>query len=179
MKIVAGLGNPGTKYEFTRHNAGFMAIDYFMKDKTMITCQSKFNAQVGEYHENGVKVLFIKPQSYMNLSGKVIRDITEFYKINVTTDLLVVHDDKDLVFGQIKYGSGSGAGGHNGVQNIIDELGTKNFARIRIGIESRESNSPILTDEFVLQKFTDEELQQLNNKVFNETSQLIKNFLKS
>ncbi len=177
MKIIVGLGNPGNRYELTRHNAGFLAIDYFLKDRDAITCQSKFNAQVCEYHENGMKVFFVKPQSYMNLSGEVIREIAAFYKIDVTTDLLVIHDDKDLVFGQIKSGSGSGAGGHNGVQNTIDELGTKDFARIRIGVEAREPDSPLPTDEFVLQKFTDEELAQLKEKVFPETNKLIEAFL--
>ncbi len=187
MKIIVGLGNPGNRYELTRHNAGFLAIDYFLKDRDAITCQSKFNAQVCEYHfspspprEQGpgmVKVFFVKPQSYMNLSGEVIREIATFYKIDVSKDLLVVHDDKDLVFGQIKSSSGSGAGGHNGVQNIIDELGTKVFARIRIGVESREPDSPLPTDEFVLQKFTDEELTQLKEKVFPETNKLIEAFL--
>lgn len=179
MKLIVGLGNPGNKYELTRHNLGFLAVDYFLKSRDAITCQSKFNAQVCEYHENGVKVFFVKPQSYMNLSGEVIREITSFYKVDATTDLLVVHDDKDLVFGQIKFGNGSGAGGHNGVQNTIDELGTKDFARIRIGVESREPDSPLPTDEFVLQNFTDEELAQLDEKVFPETNKLIEQFLQN
>ncbi|HMR55562.1 MAG TPA: aminoacyl-tRNA hydrolase, partial [Candidatus Doudnabacteria bacterium] len=84
MKLIVGLGNPGNKYELTRHNLGFLAVDYFLKSRDAITCQSKFNAQVCEYHENGVKVFFVKPQSYMNLSGEVIREITSFYKVDAT-----------------------------------------------------------------------------------------------
>lgn len=177
MKIIVGLGNPGNKYEQTRHNAGFLAVDFFLKDHQAIACQSKFDALICEYHENGEKVFFVKPQSFMNLSGKVIREITSFYKVDVSKDLLVIHDEVDLPFGTIREAHGSGAAGHNGVQNTIDELATKDFARIRIGVESRELNSPLPTDEFVLQQFTENELTELEKKVFVQTNQLIENFL--
>lgn len=177
MKIIVGLGNPGNKYELTRHNAGFLAVDFFLKDRDAITCQSKFAAQICEYHESGEKVFFVKPQNFMNLSGTVIREITSFYKVNISKDLLVIHDEVDLPFGAIREAYGSGAAGHNGVQNTIDELGSKDFARIRIGVECRELNSPLPTDEFVLQKFTKEELAQLSEKIFPETNHLIEKFL--
>jgi peptidyl-tRNA hydrolase, PTH1 family len=177
VKIIAGLGNPETKYEQTRHNAGFLAVDYFIKDREVIECQSKFNAKICEFHEAGEKVFLVKPQSYMNRSGEVMREICAFYKIDVGTDLLVLHDEVDLPFGTIREAFGSGAAGHNGVQNIIDELGTKDFARTRIGVESRAADSPIETDVFVLQKFSDEELHTLEEKVFPETNQLINKFL--
>ncbi len=178
MKIVIGLGNPGNQYEFTRHNAGFLAVDRFLKNHEAITCQSKFNAQICEYHENGVKIFFVKPQSFMNLSGDVVKDILSFYKLDHSNDLLVIHDDKDLPFGTVKEGFASGSAGHNGVQNIIDELGTKDFARLRIGVETRELDSPIPTDVFVLQKFTDEELEKLEQEVFLETNKFIDEFIK-
>ena len=178
MKIIIGLGNPGNQYELTRHNAGFLAVDHFLKQHESITCQSKFNAQICEYHENGIKIFFVKPQSFMNLSGEVVKEILSFYKLDHANDVLVIHDDKDLSFGIVKEGFASGSAGHNGVQNIIDELGTKDFARLRIGVETREPDSPIPTDVFVLQKFTDEELKKLEQEVFIETNKFIDEFIK-
>lgn len=179
MKIIVGLGNPGNKYELTRHNAGFFALDFFMKDRDIIACQSKFDAKICEYHENGEKVFLVKPQSFMNLSGEVVREICSFYKVDYKYDLLVIHDEKDLPFGGLREAHGNGAAGHNGVQNIVDELGSKDFARIRIGVESREPDSPLPTDEFVLQKFTDEELKTLEEKVLPEVNKLIEKFLQN
>ncbi len=184
MKLIVGLGNPGNQYEFTRHNAGFLAVDFFLKDRSAISCQSKFKAQICEYQEdvgNGKveKVFFVKPQNFMNLSGEVVREILAFYKLDHANDLLVIHDDKDLPFTTVKEGFSSGSAGHNGVQNIIDELGTKDFARIRIGVETREPDSPLPTDVFVLQKFQDEELEKLQKEVFPETNKLIEAFIKS
>lgn len=179
MKLIVGLGNPGNQYEQTRHNAGFLAVDFFLRSHEAITCQSKFNAQICEYHEDGVKVFFIKPQSFMNLSGEVVREIAAFYKVDHANDLLVLHDEKDLPFGAVKEGFASGSAGHNGVQNIIDELDTKDFARIRIGVETREPDSPLPTDVFVLQKFENEELAKLESEVFPKTNELIEAFIKS
>ena len=181
MKLIVGLGNPGTQYEKTRHNAGFLSLDFFLKDQKAISCQGKFNAQICEMHfqnDGGIeKVFFVKPQSFMNLSGEVVRDIAHFYKVDVSKDLLVLHDEKDLNFGIVKEAKDSGSAGHNGVQNLIDELATKDFARVRIGVESREEGSPLPTDVFVLQPFTSEELETLNEKVFPETNKLIEKFL--
>lgn len=179
MKLIIGLGNPGKQYENTRHNAGFLAVDFFLRSHESITCQSKFNAQICEYHEDGEKVFFIKPQSFMNLSGEVVCEIAAFYKVDITKDLLVLHDEKDLPFATVKEARDSGSAGHNGVQNIIDELGSKDFARVRIGVEAREADSPIPTDVFVLQPFTSDELGTLEKKVFTETNKLIEKFIKS
>lgn len=161
MKLIAGLGNPGKQYEHTRHNAGFLAIDHFLKTHDAIICASKFNAQICEYHQDGEKVFLVKPQSFMNLSGEVIRELVHFYKLDPAKDLLVLHDEVDFPLGTVRQGRDSGSAGHNGIQNIIDELGTKDFARVRIGVESRESRGDLPTDAFVLQKFTDEELKGL------------------
>lgn len=177
MKLIIGLGNPGTQYEKTRHNAGFLAVDFFLREHRAITCQSKFKAQICEYHEGGTKVFFVKPQSFMNLSGEVVREIADYYKVDITKDLLVLHDEKDLPFTAIKEAKDSSGAGHNGVQNIIDELGTKDFHRIRIGVETREPDSPLPTDVFVLQRFTDEELEKLETDIFPETNKLIEKFI--
>lgn len=177
MKLIVGLGNPGKQYENTRHNAGFLAVDFFLRDHQAITCQSKFKAEICEYHEKGEKIFFIKPQSFMNLSGEVVREILAFYKLDHSKDLLVLHDEKDLPFGAVKEAFASGSAGHNGVQNIIDELGTKDFARVRIGVESREPGSPIPTDVFVLQQFTNEELKKLEKEVFSASNKAIESFI--
>ena len=177
MRIIVGLGNPGKQYQLTRHNVGFLAVDTFLKDRETITCQSKFNAEICEYHQDGTKIFFVKPQSFMNLSGEVVSEIVNFYKVDIEKDLLVIHDDKDLEFGKVKFTEGSGSAGQNGVQNIIDQLGTKTFHRIRIGVEARDQDSPLSTSDFVLQKFTDEELEQLESKLFLETNKLIEQFL--
>jgi peptidyl-tRNA hydrolase, PTH1 family len=179
MKLVVGLGNPGKQYELTRHNVGFLATDFFMKDHPAITCLSRFDALICEYHEGGEKVFFVKPQNFMNLSGEVVKQILSYYKLDHANDLLVVHDEVDLPFGTIKEGFASGSAGHNGVQNIIDELGTKDFARLRIGVETREQGSPIPTDVFVLNRFEKTEMQDLEEKIFPETTKLIAAFLKS
>ncbi len=178
MKIITGLGNPGTRYEQTRHNAGFLALDFFMKTHETIQCQSKFNAQICEYHEDGEKIFLVKPQTFMNLSGEAVQEICAFYKVDTAKDLLVIHDEKDLKFEVLKTTDGSSSAGHNGVQNIIDELGHKDFARIRIGVETREADSPIPTDDFVLQKFTEEELAILEEKILPEVNKQIENFIK-
>lgn len=177
MKLIIGLGNPGTKYEKTRHNAGFLAIDFFLKDRQAITCQSKFQAQICEYHIDGQKYLFVKPTSFMNLSGQVVSKLVQFYNLNFSNDILVIHDEIDLPIGKIKSTEGSTAAGHNGVQNIIDELGKKNFHRIRIGIESRQDKNIPPTEAFVLQKFTEQEILELEEQVFPEVIHRIEKFL--
>ena len=177
MKLIVGLGNPGKQYELTRHNAGFLAVDDFLKGKDVIACQSKFQAEICEYHEGGNKIFFVKPQTFMNLSGEAVKDIVRFYKVNPEIELLVVHDEKDFPFGTVKPAHNSSSAGHNGVQNIIDELGTQDFARVRIGVESREPGSPLPTDVFVLQKFSDDELAKLPTDVYPKVATLITEFI--
>jgi len=178
MKIIVGLGNPGDKYTTTRHNAGFLALEYFLKDKEVIQCASKFDAQICEYHIGEQKIYFVKPQTFMNNSGRAVREFLQFYKIDPKSELLVVHDDKDLAFGTIKPTANSSGAGHNGVQDIIDELGTQEFNRIRIGVESREPGSPIPTDVFVLQNFSENELEKFNADILPEVKINIDEFLK-
>lgn len=177
MKIIIGLGNPGEKYTQTRHNAGFLALDFYMKDLQVINCASKFDAQICELQTDGNKVFFVKPQTFMNKSGSVVRELMQFYKLDATQDILVVHDETDLPLGKIKNTDESRAAGHNGVQNIIDELGTNNFHRIRIGVETRESRNDLPTDVFVLQNFTDSELETLQKDVLPKVSEQISEFL--
>ncbi len=184
MKLIVGLGNPGQKYEHTRHNAGFMAVDFVLKDLETIACTSKFKGQVCEVHfaardhESGpIKTFFVKPQTYMNNSGEAVQEIVSFYKINVETDLLVIHDEIDLKFGYWKLAFDSRPAGHNGVKNIVEQLGTQKFHRIRIGAESRKSRLESPTEEYVLSPFNSEELTTLQNTVLPEVKKTIEEFI--
>lgn len=178
MKLIVGLGNPGKQYEHTRHNAGFLAVDYFLERKETIACQSKFEAQICEYHEGSEKIFLVKPQTFMNNSGEAVRDIVEYYKIDPKKDLLIIHDEVDLPLGSMRDTNDSSAAGHNGVQDVFDALGTKSIHRIRIGIETRDSREDLPTDAFVLQRFTGTELDRLHTEVLPKINQLIEQFIK-
>lgn len=184
MKLIVGLGNPGKKYEHTRHNAGFLALEFYLKNKEAISCSSKFNGQICEMHFTAhqkntmpVKCFFIKPQSYMNSSGEVIKEIVQFYKVDFKKDLLIIHDEIDLKFGFLKLAFDSRDAGHNGVKNIIERLGSSEFHRIRIGVESRSSRSESPTDKYVLSEFTAKELTTLENEVFPSVAEEIEEFI--
>lgn len=162
MKIIVGLGNPENKYEYTRHNAGFLAIDALASDLGAgWTANKKFKALIAEQ----AGFLLVKPQTYMNLSGESVQAILSFYKIDphdprLPDMLTVIHDEMDIDLGQVRVSVDSRSAGHNGVQSIIDKLGTKNFTRIRIGIKiERPEGMP--TDKFVLQKFGKNELEAI------------------
>ena len=137
MYLIAGLGNPGTKFEMTRHNIGFHTIDY-IADKTGIKVKKlKFKALFGEGEINGEKVLLVKPQTYMNLSGESLIDFVRFYKIPVS-NVIVISDDIALPTGRIRIRQKGSAGGHNGLKSIIYMLGSDEFCRVRIGVGAPE-----------------------------------------
>ena len=180
MKIIVGLGNPGEKYKNTRHNAGFLAIDYLLNDGDGFMEASKsheFKSEVYTWQEGEKKVIFLKPLTYMNDSGQALKVICNFYKISLADDLLVVHDEVDLPFGTIRETGSSSAAGHNGVQSIIDNLGTQDFHRLRIGVESRAQREDMPTDAFVLQNFSPEELEKFNSEILPEVKKEIQKFL--
>ncbi len=179
VKLIIGLGNPGNKYEHNRHNAGFLAIDDYLKNIQSINCQSSFKAQICELHFGAQKVFFVKPQTFMNLSGEAAKAIADFYKVDASKDILVVHDDVDLPFGNLRATDSSSAAGHNGVQNIIDTLSTQNFHRIRIGVESRTDKTIPPTESFVLQNFSGEELKKLQADVFPKVKEEIEKYINS
>ncbi len=154
MKLVIGLGNPGKKYEETWHNLGFLAVDEIKNKEPEIFCDFKINKKFkSEICENQVaveKIILAKPQTFMNQSGQAAKIIFDFYKIN-PKDLWVIHDDIDLTLGRIRISHSSSAGGHKGVQSIIDCLGTKDFIRFRLGIQ-KEPPIEIPSEAYVLQK---------------------------
>jgi PTH1 family peptidyl-tRNA hydrolase len=130
-------------------------------------------------HFDREKLFFVKPLTYMNLSGQAVLEICQYYKVNFEKDLLVIHDDVDLPLGSLRASSASSAAGHNGVQSIIDALGSQNFSRIRIGVENRADKKLPPTDAFVLQNFTPEELQTLQTQTLPEVKAEIDKFLKT
>lgn len=157
MKLVVGLGNPGKKYEKTRHNAGFVVLDAVQKQLAKIDQMSawkldkSFNAMIAEGHVSGNKVIMAKPLTFMNRSGDAVSLIKQYYKID-NRDILVVHDDKDIELGEVKYQWNRGHAGQNGIRSIIQMIGTKEFYRLRVGVKT-----PLLdkkdTATFVLGKF--------------------------
>jgi len=157
MKLIIGLGNPGEKYFGTRHNVGFEFLDKLKKEFSFpgFEFNKKFNAEISSSKE----VVLMKPQTFMNLSGEAIQSFLNFYKLS-PDDILVIHDDKDIALGEYRLAIDSSSAGHNGVQNIIDKLSTQKFKRIRIGV-GIETDLP--SDVFVLQKFTDEELEKIKD----------------
>ena len=179
VKIIVGLGNPGNKYQLTRHNAGWLALDYFVSDLGLKTedlnWQKKFDAEI--LHPGHSDYILVKPQTFMNESGRAVKAICDFYKIDITANLLVIHDDTDLPLGTIRTTASSSAAGHNGVQDIIDKLGSQDFRRVRIGVESRLSRNSMPTDAFVLQNFMEDELEKLKSEVFPKVIEEIKKFL--
>lgn len=159
MKLIVGLGNPGREYENTRHNIGFSLLDYIAKNKGLSFNNEKFNASYLSYFYKNEKIFLLKPLSYMNLSGGVISQFVNFYKINIS-DILIIQDDLDMSFGKIKIVYNSSSGGHNGIKDIERCLGTKEYARLKIGIAN---NKDIDTKDYVLGRFSEEELKILEN----------------
>lgn len=161
MKIIIGLGNPGNEYADTRHNAGFLMLDKIKEtwDFPPFELNKKFKAEISKGKKGNANILLVKPQAFMNLSGEPVRLILDFYKLT-PEDISVIHDDLDISFGNYKIALDSQSAGHNGVQNIINNLGTQKFRRLRIGIGEAEEN-PLEAGDYVLQKFTPQELKTL------------------
>lgn len=139
MYIIAGLGNPGQKYENTRHNMGFKAIDHLAEKFGVDVNRAKFKGLIGEGRIGTEKVILLKPQTFMNLSGQSVREIMNFYKIP-EENLIVIYDDFDLPIGSIRIRKSGGPGTHNGMKSVVSELGSRKFPRIRIGIGNSEGS---------------------------------------
>jgi len=164
MLLIIGLGNPGLKFKKTRHNIGFRAVDALQKENNFskFKLNKKAKVEVTKGEINGQTVFLAKPQTYMNNSGQAVKFLL---KENSFTEgsLIVIHDDFDLPFGEVKVAENSGSGGHHGIESIINSLGTKNFKHIKIGIrpaiETSGGSSPVnlRAEDFVLKKFTKDE----------------------
>ena len=170
MKLIVGLGNPGKEYDNTRHNIGFIFIDSFAKKNNVSIDKEKYNGLYIQTVINDEKVILLKPQSYMNLSGEVVRKYIDYFKINIE-DILIINDDLDMNFGKIRLRPDGSSGGHNGLKNISLHLNTEKFKRLKIGISNNKS---IDTKDYVLGKFTKDELdiiddikENINNLLFD------------
>lgn len=172
MKLIVGLGNPGNEYKNTRHNIGFICLDHYLISNNLDEMKEKFNGLYLKTTINQESVIFLKPLSYMNLSGTVVRKFVDYFQVS-TEDILVIQDDIDMPIGKIKLKEKSSCGGHNGVRNIIDELKTENIKRIKIGISKKDN---IEIKNYVLGKFTQDELAIINN-LCNITDNIINDYL--
>lgn len=173
MKVIVGLGNPGSKYEFTRHNAGFLMVDFYASENSFDIKKLKYKALVGERLIGGEKVLFVKPQTFMNLSGDSVREIADYYNVSME-DVLVIYDDISLPLGKIRIRKKGSAGGHNGIKDIILKTGTDVFPRLKIGV-SENKNIDLIN--YVLGSFSKKELEVLR-EVAKTAVKVIETFVK-
>lgn len=162
MYLIVGLGNPENEYARTRHNMGFDAINKIADKFNIEMNRTKFNAIYGQGNIKGKKVVLVKPQTYMNLSGQAVRDFVNFYKIE-KEELIILYDDMDIDKGIIKIRKKGGAGSHNGMKSVIQELGTTDFPRIRIGIGEPEFKNDAIN--YVIGHVSDEEYEVLQEGV--------------
>jgi len=161
MKVIIGLGNPGSKYAGTRHNIGFEVVDYLRQSPSFGPAKASFQAEVSEGSEAGDKVLLVKPQTFMNLSGRTVRAILDFYKLDVA-DVLIVCDDFNLPLGKLRVRGQGSHGGQNGLRNIQEQLGTDTYARLRIGVGQPGPGEAV---DFVLSRFKPSERTTVQDAV--------------
>lgn len=163
MFIIAGLGNPTSQYEGTRHNIGFDVMDALAEKYNISISEKKHKALCGKGVIEGEKVLLVKPQTYMNLSGESIAEILNYYKADAEEDFLVVFDDISLAPGNIRIRKKGSAGGHNGIKNIIAMTGTQNFKRIKVGVGEKPKGWDLA--DYVLGRFPDEDRKKVNDAI--------------
>ncbi len=172
MKLIAGLGNIGDKYCFTRHNAGFMVLDrWALVENLSFKQETKLKAFIARYKFNGEDLIFVKPTTFMNLSGEAVRAVMNYYKINIS-DVLIIYDDISLDLGRIRIRAHGSDGGHNGIKSIINNLGSNSFSRIKIGIGPQIGPS----ESFVLQNFSKDQLDMLKS-VLDKTIEAAKSVI--
>lgn len=159
MFVIVGLGNPGKKYENTRHNAGFLAIDALAEKYGININEKKHKALCGTGVIEGVKVLLVKPQTFMNLSGESVGEVLNFYKLDPEEDMLVIYDDISLAPGNIRIRKKGSAGGHNGIKSLIAHTGTQVFMRIKVGVGEKPSGWDLA--DYVLGHFSEEDHAKL------------------
>ncbi len=172
MKLIVGLGNPGKKYEHTRHNMGFDAVDLFSELAQIDVDKESFKGLVGRGKVFDEDIYILKPQTFMNLSGESVREIVNYFKIDIN-DIIVVYDEMALPVGKIRLRPSGSSGGHKGMQNIIENLGTENIKRIRIGIGEPTYD----TIDYVLSKPTKDEREAIDQAI-NDAANALKDILK-
>ncbi len=155
--IIVGLGNPGPKYQWTRHNAGFLFLDRLAHLENISISRKSFSGLAGEWSHKGSRLILLKPQTFMNLSGQSVMQALQFYKLPIS-QLIVVHDELDLPFGAVRFKQGGGHGGHNGLRSIMEKLGKGDFLRLRIGIGRPPHGD---TTNYVLGNIPPEQMEDL------------------
>jgi len=173
MKLIVGLGNPGKEYLNTRHNIGFMVLDAFARHHSVSFEKEKFNGVYTDFLYNNEKIILLKPQSYMNLSGEVVRKFVDYFKISIE-DILIVHDDLDLALGTYKLKPSGSSGGHNGLKNIELHLHTQSYKRFKIGISN---NKEIDTKDYVLGTFSSKE-EEILFPIIELSNEILENYIK-
>ncbi len=178
MHLIVGLGNPGPKYEYTRHNVGFLVLDRIAAEAGIRFEASKFSGEVGRGQVMGKDCILLKPMTFMNRSGESVAQVARFYKIDVR-QIAVVHDDIDLPEGKVKSRLGGGHGGHNGIRSMIDRLGDPGFFRVKVGFGKPEGATAEMISSWVLGRMTDAELAHLEAEVMAEVEERLKGFLRN
>ncbi len=158
MKLIVGLGNPGPQYLLSRHNAGFIVVDALAREENIAFDMKRFDSFFGKGSISGVPVLLAKPQTFMNLSGTAVGKIVRFFKIDIS-DIIVIHDDLDLSFNNVRVKMGGGNAGHKGLRSVIDHLANSEFVRIRVGIGKPSDKE--MVEDYVLKRFSEDELELL------------------
>lgn len=180
MLIIIGLGNPGKQYERTRHNVGFMAVDFLAAtfDFPKFRVGKKFQAEISEGEIEGMQTMLVKPKTYMNNSGDSVAAIRNYFKLP-TEELIIIYDELDLPFGELRVRRDGSSAGHNGVKSIMDKLATDRFSRVRIGVANKlkiDKNLP--ADVFVLSRFSFLERRKLNKKILPEVVEEVLKIIK-
>lgn len=173
IKLIVGLGNPGKIYEQTRHNIGFMFIDFLLNTLGIELNKNKFDGLYIETVIEGEKTIILKPMKYINLSGEVIKKFVDYFKINID-DILVISDDLDMPVGKCKFKPTGRSGGHNGLKNIESCLGTQDYKRFKIGIDN---DKQINAKNYVLSKIDDDSLK-IYDIIFSQAANIIKDFIR-
>jgi len=168
--IFAFLGNPGKQYDLTRHNVGFMALDHISKKEGFSVKKAKFSALTEDVIFNGSRVLFLRPETFMNNSGEAVKKAADFYKLDASR-IIIIYDDINLDVGKIRIRKKGSAGGHNGMKSIINHLGTDSFARVRIGVGAKSEHYDLV--DWVLSKFSKEDIASLS-EAFVKTHEALK-----
>lgn len=165
MFIIVGLGNPGKEYETTRHNAGFSSIDVIAEKNNINVTENDHKALIGKGYIDGQKVMLVKPQTYMNNSGEAVREITDYYKVDVTSELIIIYDDISLDVGMLRIRDKGSAGGHNGIKSIISHLGTQEFLRVKVGVGEKLPQMDLA--DYVLGHFSAEDKDKMKDAYGN------------
>lgn len=163
MYLIVGLGNPGRQYDGTRHNMGFDTLDYLIEKHQIPQGGVKFNAMYGKGIIGGEKVILMKPLSFMNLSGGPVREMVNYFKIDPETEMIVIYDDIDLEPGQLRIRKQGSAGGHNGIKDIIRQLGTQKFLRVKVGVGAKPKGWDLA--DHVLGRFSDSDRRLVDEAI--------------